>query len=150
MRTGCCMILVLALLEGSAFPVRAQTQPWPSRVENRSRRACRVAMGQWVAGEIRLRQPKGKAELARLKGEGETYPLAPGQSLEMLVLPTHDSLALQVVFLPGDGSGLPGSVFISQGNPGDPPTLNINEAPAVQVEKARFGRPEQGPFVLIH
>jgi len=62
-------------------------------------------------------------------------------------------LALQVRFAmvaaPNGGvSG--GSVFVSQGNPGDQHTLNINDSPVVHVDRAFYGKPRAGTFVRIN
>jgi hypothetical protein len=150
MRTGILATLAAVSLAGAVpAPVRGPVDMPFSRVENRSPQAWRVGMGRWVAGEIRIQQPDGRAEIARLKREGEGFVMQAGQTVHLKVLPTRGSLALQVTFSRVDGAGVPASVFVSQGNPGDKPTLNVNEAPTVRVEKAWFGRSADGPFILI-
>ena len=93
-------------------------------------------------------RPEG-AEIVGFRGEGEAYVIEAGQAVDMAVLPTRECLALQVVLSRVDGAGTAASIYISQGNPGDPHTLNINEAPSVQVDRTRYGRPEAGAFVRI-
>jgi hypothetical protein len=120
-----------------------------SRVENRSVKAWGVAMGHWVAGEILIQKANDRAEIARLRREGETFVLETGQAIVMTVRPTRGLLALQVAFRPVDGTGGSANIFISQGNPGDQHTLNVNDSPSVQVDKGLYGRSAAGPFVLI-
>lgn len=145
MRTALLALLVLPLLAGRPAVV---TAPQPSRVENHAAQACKVAMGSWVAGEIQIRPAGGTTDLARLKRQGEGYLLESGQAVDLLVLPDRNGLALQVTFAMASGSG-GGSIYISQGRPGDPHTLNINEGPELHVDKGRYGRARDGAFVLI-
>jgi len=150
MRTPITALLASALLAW-AGPVTASgpVQAPSSRVENRSTHAWRVGMGFWVAGEIRVHRSQDHAELARLKNQGDNYILGAGEAVDLKVLPTRNGLALQVTFRPVDGRGTAANVYISQGNPGDRHTLNVNDAPTVQVDKTCYGRSEAGPFVVI-
>jgi hypothetical protein len=140
MRIGVLALLTCSLLAGP--------RPAPaSRIENRTTQAWKVGLGSWVAGTVRIREAGGHTELASLDGAG--YLLKPGKSIDLEILPTRNSLALQVTFSAAGESGSSASIFISQGNPGDQPTLNINPAPAVHVNKTLYGRSREGAFVLI-
>jgi hypothetical protein len=147
MRIGPVVLLACALLAGPA-PARTPDNP-VSRVENRTVQAWKLGMGLWVAGMIRIREAGGSTELARLKGQGETFFLMPGKAVDMEILPTRDCLALQVTFSMPAGAGSSASVFISQGNPGDPHTLNINPSPTVHVNRAFYGQARRGAFITI-
>jgi hypothetical protein len=147
MRMGTLVILACSLLGGpSPNPARAADVPI-SRVENRTFQAWKVSMGDWTAGMVRIREAGSPVELARLRSEGEGYFLMPGKAVDLEILPTGNCLALQITFsLP---SGPAASIFISQGNPGDPHTLNINPSPAVRVDRTFYGRARSGAFVQI-
>jgi hypothetical protein len=147
MRIGPVALLACALLAAPA-PARPLDNS-VSRVENRTVQAWKLGMGAWVAGMIRIREPGGSTELASLKKEGEAYFLMPGKAVDIEILPTRNCLALQVTFSMPAGPGASASVFISQGNPGDPHTLNINPSTAVHVERAFYGQPRRGAFVHI-
>jgi hypothetical protein len=143
MRTGALVILACSLLA-------AQRPPGPaSRVENRTPQAWKLAMGRWVAGTVQVRPGGRRVAPASLKAEGDAYLLAPGAAVEIKVLPDRNGLALQVVFMPVSAPGAGASIFISQGLPADPPTLNINPNPTVRIERDRYGHAADGPFVLI-
>jgi len=146
MRIGLVALLTCALCAG---PAAARTPGNPvSRVENRTVQAWKLGMGQWVAGKIRIREAGGSTELASLKDQGEAFFLMPGKAVDMEIVPTRDCLALQVIFsMPASGSSA--SVFISQGNPGDPHTLNINPSPTVHVDRAFYGQARRGAFITI-
>jgi hypothetical protein len=120
-----------------------------SRVENRTGQAWKLSMGNWAAGMIRIREAGGRTELASLREQGEGFFLMPGKAVDMEVLPTRNSLALQVVFSMPSGPSGTASIFFSQGNPGDPHTLNINPSPAVHVDRNKYGQARSGPFVRI-
>ncbi len=148
MRMDIFVILACAIL-GGPCPSSARAADAPiSRVENRTFQAWKVSVGDWTAGMVRIREAGGRAELASLRGEGEGYYLMPGKAVDLEVLPTGNCLALQITF--SRPSGPAASIFISQGNPGDPHTLDINPSPAVRVDKDFYGRAGSGAFVLIH
>jgi hypothetical protein len=148
MRTAILAILALPLLAGTP-PKRVRPEPGQvSRIENKSSAAWQLGMGQRVAGEIQVRPAGSHDAPASLQKEGDTFTLVPGQAFDMKVLPTKQNLALQVTFSTVGGSA-GASIFISQGNPGDPHTLNINESKAVHVDKARYGHNRAGAFVTI-
>jgi hypothetical protein len=153
MRIGVLAILFCWLLAGTC-PASARTpDAQSSRVENHTQQTWKVSVGSWAAGMIRIREAGSRIELASLKGEGEGYLLEAGKAVEMEILPTKKCLALQVRFamvaMPSGGvSGA--SIFVSQGNPGDQHTLNINDSPVVHVDKAFYGKPREGTFVRIN
>jgi hypothetical protein len=150
-RIGALILLAGSFLGGPGMiPARA-ADGVISRVENRTYQAWKLSMGNWVAGMVRIREAGSRTELASLREEGEDFFLMPGKAIDMEVLPTRNCLALQVVFSMPSGPSGTASVFISQGNPGDPHTLNINESPAVHVDRSRYGQARNGgPFVLIN
>jgi hypothetical protein len=146
MRTGIFALLAVSLLAGT----RPRIAEVPvSRIENQAAQPWKLILGKRVAGIIRIRPTGTPAGAAKLEGEGEAYVIQPGQSVDMAVLPTRDSLALEVVFSKVDGSGSTASIYISQGNRSDPHTLNINESPSVSVDRTCYGRSGNGPFVRI-
>ena len=141
-------ILALLLLAGPRSDPSPSQRP-VSRVENQSSDGWKLAMGRWVAGEIRIREAGGDAELARLKREGEAFVLAAGKRVDLAVVPAGDSLALQLTFNRMSAAGPRSSVYLSAGEAGAVPTVIINAEPAVRVNKDFYGSPEAGPFILI-
>ena len=150
MRTGPVPTLALALLAGwNPAPAWMPQEPF-SRVENRSGQAWRVGVRRWVAGRIGIRPAGTRAPLVYLNGEGEAYALAPGKAFELVVQPTANGLALQLALDRADGQGPGASAYVSQGIPGSRPTLNLNPASGVEMEKASFGQADLGkPFIII-
>jgi hypothetical protein len=148
MRTAILALLALPLLAGTPPPQVHPGLGQISRIENHSNETWQLGMGVRVAGAIQVR-PAGSHDLpASLEKEGDTYPLAPGKAFDMKVLPTRNNLALQVTFTGAGGAGA--SVYISQGNPGDPHTLNTNESKTVHMDKERYGKFRDGAFVTIN
>jgi hypothetical protein len=150
MRSGPASILALALLAGwSPVSARISREAF-SRVENHSTQPWRVGVGRWVAGRIGIRPAGTRSPLVYLKGEGEAYALAPGKAIDLVVQPTGNGLALQLALARADGLGPGASAYVSQGLPGSSPTLNLNPASGVEMEKAGFGQAALGkPFILI-
>ncbi|MDR3672725.1 MAG: hypothetical protein P4L36_17900 [Holophaga sp.] len=147
---GALALLAFTFLGGPGLVPARAADVAISRVENRTYQAWKLSMGNWAAGMIRIRETGSHNELANLRTEGEGFFLMPGKAVDMEILPTRNCLALQVVFSMPNGASGAASVFISQGNPGDPHTLNINPSPAVHVDRSRYGRAGNGPFVLIN
>ena len=150
MRTGPLAILTCALLAGlSPAPARAAAQAAPySRVENKTPAAWALRLRSWVAGAIRIREAGGTTELANLKADGDSYQLESGKAVDIQILPIRNNLAYQLIIaMPG---GTPGaSIFFSLGMPKDPPSAIVNASPIVRVDKAFFGKPKAGTFILI-
>lgn len=140
-------LLALALVAGARWDRNARLEP-VSRIENRTPAEWRLAMGRWVAGEISIREPDG-AELARLKREGQGFVLASGQAVDMALLPAADSLALQLTLSRAATAGPRSSVYLSAGEAHAAPTVIVSAEPAVRVNKACYGSPKAGPFILL-
>lgn len=146
MRTAMMAILTLTLMAGPRqAPVKAQV----SRIENRTDQPWKLTLDKWVAGAIRIRQAGAATGAASLEREGAAYVIGVGQAIEMTVQSTRNCLALELVLSRMDGTGPAASIYISQGNPGDPHTLNINDAPSVRVERTFYGHSGTGAFVQI-
>ena len=140
------LLFLPLLVAGPPAPLAA---PPVGRVRNRASQAWTLAMGQWVAGKIRILSVPDGGELAQLKPQGPGFVLDPGRAVDLEATPDANGLALQVTIVPVARQQAGASVYISQGLPGDRPTLNPNESPAVRVDKTLFGRPKDGEFVVI-
>jgi hypothetical protein len=142
-------ILVLALLAG---PLPGAVRPRPngvSRILNQSPQGWTLTVGRWVAGQISIREAGRPVELARLGREGQAFTLASGQAVDMAILPKADCLALQLTLNRALAAQPRSSIYLSLGRAQDPPTVIVDAEAAVRVDKACYGNPRTGAFILI-
>jgi len=150
MRTGTRILVTCALIAGLAPAWAARPAETPfSKLENKTALPWTLTLHNFVAGKVSIRKPGTLTELASLNAEGENFRIDSGQAIEIGILPVKKSLALGVTLRMTGGSVTAASIFISQGMPKDPPTLNINATPLVHVDKDAFGKAKTGTFILL-
>jgi hypothetical protein len=132
------------------------TQVETSRVENASAETwVLVLSGRDGAarpvGEARVVATGTARPLAALKRAGDRYEIGPGQELELEITPEQDAIGLAFSLRRAGEGPFDGCRFqVAQAGLADLPAIEVT-APCceVQLDPARFGNPQDGPWISI-